>query len=257
MTTELYSPEEHLLLQAWFDDSGITSEIDRLLIERGFVHDCNPYTRLDAAVGAIALVAIQMQSPSRGPRRPGEPEIRDRREEPTSKPQRSQSHQHLFTADWSAGTNGPSWQTTYLLCWLPEFERYIVACAMHSSAPFGYRSFALGKFGPLVGRQEALKTVLIADWRAHATVCDRGPWTRIVSSGLVPEVEALSWREEAWRRRTARLVTSQSPFREKLSEPIPAKPPNDPLFRRVFVVGICRPSTSLPSEVTDTPPDVG
>ena len=101
MTTDLHSPDERVLLQAWFSGSGISCEIDQILTERGFDRRCNFYTRRDAAVGAIAVSDIQKRLPNCGIGRSDGTYTMTRTIRPTSKRQVSRLPRHLFTMNWA------------------------------------------------------------------------------------------------------------------------------------------------------------
>ena len=66
MTIEIFSADERTLLEAWFHSAPINGHLDTLLRAAGFDHDCEPYTRLDAWVGAFAVAEIQGQLPNCG-----------------------------------------------------------------------------------------------------------------------------------------------------------------------------------------------
>ena len=60
MSTDIYSPSETALLEAWFEGRTLSIEDEELLQSQGFDHDpCEAYTRLDAWVGAFAVRDIQ------------------------------------------------------------------------------------------------------------------------------------------------------------------------------------------------------
>ena len=67
MLTEIYTPDEQALLEAWFNGKSLALEQEELLADQGFDHDsCAAYTRLDAWVGAFAVRDIQERLPNCG-----------------------------------------------------------------------------------------------------------------------------------------------------------------------------------------------
>jgi hypothetical protein len=62
----------------------------------------------------------------------------------------------------------------------------------------GYCDFALGTVGPDDDWREAVKQILLDDWRFQFSEWDQGPWAYVWRPGLVTTDEAMAWRREAW-----------------------------------------------------------
>ena len=197
MTSSIYSPDEQALIEAWLRSDGIDGQIDNLLIAAGFEANCDPYTRLDAWVGAFAVAEIQSRLPNCGIcREDGVILTRKFREVPDRKV--TGMIRHLFTINWADSAPGISWPVAYNLVWLPGFDRFVVTASADGTDMFGYCDFALGHFGADEDWRQAAKEILQGDWRGAYESWDQAPWAYLFDSGVVPEAEAMAWRAEAW-----------------------------------------------------------
>jgi len=186
MSNEIYMPDEQALLEAWFDGKSLTIAQEELLAEQGFDHECQPYTRLDAWVGAFAVRDIQQRLPNCGICREDgvlltRPIQRNRRSKKVAGAVR-----FLFRINWADSGPGFSWPADYHLVWLPGFERWVLTYSADSPDAMGYCDFALGWVGP----QD--------DWRAQFNGWEQSPWAYVWLAGLVSEEQAMAWRHEAW-----------------------------------------------------------
>jgi hypothetical protein len=199
MANEIYAPDERRLLEAWFDGKALSSEDENLLATWGFDHDpCEAYTRLDAWVGAFAVRDIQERLPNCGIcRNDGvvltRPIHRDRRSKKVASAVR-----FLFGINWADTAPGLSWPADYHLVWLPGFDRWVLAYSADSTDAFGYCDFALGAIGPDEDWREAVRRLLVNDWRFQFSEWDQSPWAYVWRAGLVRTDEAMAWRREAW-----------------------------------------------------------
>jgi hypothetical protein len=198
MNKDLYTADERRLLEAWFEDRALSIEDEALLAEQGFDHDCQPYTRLDAWVGAFAVRDIQERLPNCGICRE-DGVILTR---PIQKNRRSKkvagAVRFLFRINWADSAPGLSWPADYHLVWLPGFERWVLTYSADSPDAMGYCDFALGAFGPDADWRETVREILVNDWRAQFDGWNQGPWAYVWGEGLVKEEEAMAWRAEAW-----------------------------------------------------------
>jgi hypothetical protein len=199
MTTDIYTPEDRLLLQAWLDNADTSEDIEEILVNRGFDRESCHYTRLDAAVGSIVVQDIQTRLPNCGVGRSDGSYTTTRKIRPKSRRQVTQLPRHLFTMNWADSAPGLSWPAAYHLCWLPGFDRFVLAYSADSPDVFGYCDFALGYFGPDADWRESVKEILIEDWRTQWNEWDQTPWAYVLVAGTVSEAEALAWRNKAWR----------------------------------------------------------
>ena len=164
--TEIYTPEERRLLEAWFEGKSLSLEDEGLLAEWGFDHDaCEAYTRLDAWVGAFAVRDIQERLPNCGICRE-DGVILTR---PIEKKRRSKkvafAVRFLFRINWANSGPGFSWPADYHLVWLPGFDRWVLTYSADSPDAMGYCDFALGAFGAeQAWRKEA--------WEGHEDVAE-------------------------------------------------------------------------------------
>jgi len=199
MTKDMYSAEERRLLEAWFEGKQPSFEDEELLEEWGFDHDpCEPYTRLDAWLGAFAVRDIQERLPNCGICRE-DGVILTR---PIEKKRRSKkvafAVRFLFRINWANSGPGFSWPADYHLIWLPGFERWVLTYSADSPDAMGYCDFALGAFGAEADWRQSVKEILVADWRLQYGEWEQTPWQELWGHGLVTEEEALAWRKEAW-----------------------------------------------------------
>jgi hypothetical protein len=255
MTPDSFLPDEHQLLRAWFNRSRITPKIDQILLDSGFDQYCEPYTRLSAAIGAIVVRDIQRQLPNFGVGLPDGGIALTRKIRPTPAQSARLTPQHLFTVNWADTAPGISWPVAYHACWLPTFGRFVVTSSADSPEAFGYCDFALGHFGHDDDWRESVKAILVADWQAQAEKRGQGPWAYVFEAGVLPEDTANAWKEEVWSGpcKAGSLADAILAFAAARSghdhpsggntgvDAIPPKPKDDPLFRRVFVVGIAFP----------------
>jgi len=198
--TDVYSTEEHRLLEAWFAGKSILFEDEELLAEWGFDHDpCSAYTRLDAWVGAFAVRDIQERLPNCGIcREDGVVLTR-----PIQKNRRSKkvagAVRFLFRINWADTAPGFSWPADYHLIWLLGFERWVLTYSADSPDAMGYCDFALGWVGPDEDWRESVREILVEDWRFQFNEWDQTPWAYVWDPGLVSVEEAMAWRKEAWQ----------------------------------------------------------
>ena len=101
----IYAPEERHLLEAWLRSAPIDGEIDSYLNANAFDHDCEPYSRLDAWVGAFAVAEIQKRLPNCGICR-SDGVVLTRKYRPTSKRKATGLPRHLFTINWADSAPG-------------------------------------------------------------------------------------------------------------------------------------------------------
>lgn len=203
MTTlkdDLYSADERRLLDAWFSGAALSPDEERLLREQGFDHECcGAYTHLDAWVGAFAVKDIQERLPNCGISwSDGSIELTRpiRRERPRKVTGLSR---FLFRINWADSGPGISWPADYHLVWLPGYERFVLTYSADSPEAMGYCDFALGSVGPDEDWREAVRQMLVKDWRQQFNAWDQWPWAQLWSTGVVTEEEAFAWRTEAWR----------------------------------------------------------
>jgi hypothetical protein len=255
MTPDSFLPDEHQLLRAWFNRSRITPKIDQILLDSGFDQYCEPYTRLSAAIGAIVVRDIQPQLPNFGVGLPDGGIALARKIRPTPAQSARLTPQHLFTVNWADTAPGISWPVAYHACWLPAFGRFVVTSSADSPEAFGYCDFALGHFGLNDDWRQSVRAILVADWREQSEKCSQGPWGYVFEAGVLSADMANAWKEEVWSEpcKAGSLGDAVLAFaaaragRDHLSggnagiDAIPPKPKDDPLFRRVFVVGLSFP----------------
>jgi len=199
MRNDIYSAEEQLLLNAWFEGKALSTEQEQWLEAQGFDHDpCEAYTRLDAWVGAFAVRDIQERLPNTGICR-NEGVVLTR---PIQKNRRSGkvagAVRFLFGINWADSGPGFSWPADYHLIWLPGFDRWVLTYSADSPDAMGYCDFALGRVGPEEEWRASVREILVADWRFQYSEWDQAPWAYLWRTGMVPEEEALQWRAEAW-----------------------------------------------------------
>jgi len=197
MTISVFSPDEQLLLDAWFRSAPIDERIDRLLCVSDFEHDCEPYTRLAAWVGAFAVSEVQERLPNWTAvtdagfvhNRP----IRDVEDRTVTGLAR-----HLLTINWADSGPGFSWPVAYTLVWIPVFERYVVTASADGPDAFGYADFALGSFDAAADWRMKAKEIIAGDWRMQSDTYGQAPWIYLFDSGAISDAEALDWRSEVW-----------------------------------------------------------
>ena len=200
MAEDIYSPDERRLLEAWFDGRSLSPADADLLAAWGFDHDpCEAYTRLDAWVGAFAVKDIQERLPNCGICRDDgviltRPIVKGRRSKRVAGAVR-----FLFEINWADSAPGFSWPADYHLVWLPGFDRWILSYSADSPDAMGYCDFALGWAGPDDDWREAVKQILMDDWRFQFNEWNQGPWAYVWRPGLITDEEAMAWRAEAWR----------------------------------------------------------
>jgi hypothetical protein len=171
----------------------LSSEDENLLEEWGFDHDpCEAYTRLDAWVGAFAVRDIQERLPNCGISRDHgvvltRPIVKNRRSKRVASAVR-----FLFGINWADSAPGLSWPADYHLTWLPGFDRWVLTYSADSPDAMGYCDFALGAFGADDDWREAVREILVADWRFQFAEWDQAPWAYVWRPGLVTEREALA-----------------------------------------------------------------
>jgi len=164
--TDVYSPDERRLLETWFGGKSLSLEDKGLLEEWGFDHDpCEAYTRLDAWVGAFAVRDIQERLPNCGICREDgvvltRPIHKDRRSKKVAGAVR-----FLFRINWADTAPGFSWPADYYLVWMAGFDRWILTYSADSPDAMGYCDFALGWVGPEEDWREAVRQILVEDWR--------------------------------------------------------------------------------------------
>jgi hypothetical protein len=199
MSNDTYTIEERRLLEVWFEGKSLSIEDEDLLAEWGFDHDpCEAYTRLDAWVGAFAVRDIQERLPNTGICRDDgviltRPIVKNRRSKRVASAVR-----FLFQINWADSAPGFSWPADYHLIWLPEFERWVLTYSADSPDAMGYCDFALGAFGADDDWREAVREILVADWRFQFNEWNQSPWAYVWRPGLVSEEEAMAWRRLAW-----------------------------------------------------------
>jgi hypothetical protein len=197
MTIDVFSADEQELLEAWFRSAPIDEHLDGLLTAAGFACDCEPYTRLDAWVGAFAVAEIQEQLPNCG--------ICDGRGVTLTRTYREVEDRtvtgltrHLFTINWANSAPGVSWPVAYTLVWIPVFDEFVVVASADGTDAFGYADFALGHF-PAGGDWIAqVKDIVVRDWQAALAGWDQAAWEHLFGSGAVPEEVSMAWRREVW-----------------------------------------------------------
>lgn len=197
MTISIFVPNEQALLDAWFRSAPIDGRLDELLKADGFEDECDPYTRLDAWVGAFAVAEIQARLPNAGicsgPQVTLTRTLREVKERTVSGLTR-----HLFTINWADSAPGISWPVAYTLVWVPLFDHFVVAASADGGDAFGYPDFAIGRFPARGSWLEAVKDIIVRDWRAQYDGWNQAPWAYLFDTDNVSEADALKWRAEAW-----------------------------------------------------------
>lgn len=199
MSADLYSPNEQALLEAWFAGRQPTLAQETWLAQQGFEDQpCEPYTRLDAWVGAFAVRDIQERLPNTGIVSEDSviltrPINRNRRSKKVAGAAR-----FLFQINWADTAPGYSWPVDFHLVWLPEFDRWLLIDSADSPDARGYCDFALGSIGPEEDWRAAVRGILVDDWRYQFNQWDQAPWAYVWRPGLVTTDEAMAWRAEAW-----------------------------------------------------------
>ena len=83
--------------------------------------------------------------------------------------------------------------------WLPGYERFVLTYSADGAEAMGYCDFALGSVGPDEDWREAVRQILVSNWRAQFDGWGQSPWVQLWGTGLVTDEEAFAWRAEAWR----------------------------------------------------------
>ena len=195
---DIFTSDERILLDAWFCELPVEGRVEKLLRAAGFDRDCDPYTRLDAWVGAFAVAEIQARLPNAGIcSGTGVTLTRQFREVEERKV--SGLARHLFTINWADSAPGISWPVAYTLVWIPVFDQFVVVASADGEDAFGYADFALGRF-PAGGDWVAqVKDIVVRDWRAARDGWNQSAWAYLFDSGAIPEEVTMAWRREVWK----------------------------------------------------------
>lgn len=199
---DLFTPEEHRILSAWFDVHPPGSS--RHLSIRAALDAIDARAHIEGPVddpAASAVAHILQGAPDRwlprwqasygpGLSTPVEAAI-------SESPSRDQAlrPQHLLTASWRSGHNGNPASISYYLTWVPGYDRYVVSRAVSDTRQTG--DTALGYFGIDVPLLEGLRELLLADW---AQLADDGVarWSAIRSTGQLTFRIIDSWADLVW-----------------------------------------------------------
>lgn len=195
---DIFTSDERILLDAWFCELPVEGRVEKLLRAAGFDRDCDPYTRLDAWVGAFAVAEIQARLPNAGIcSGTGVTLTRQFREVEERKV--SGLARHLFTINWADSAPGISWPVAYTLVWIPVFDQFVVVASADGEDAFGCADFALGRF-PAGGDWVAqVKDIVVRDWRAARDGWNQSAWAYLFDSGAIPEEVTMAWRREVWK----------------------------------------------------------
>ena len=201
MADDIYTADERLLLEAWFNGKAPTLEQEALLQNQGFDHECcEAYTLLDAWVGAFAVRDIQARLPNCGIGKSDGTYVLTRS---IDRGRRSKKvaglARFLFRINWADSGPGMSWPADYHLVWLPGFDRFVLTYSADSPDAFGYCDFALGSVGAVDDWRAVVREILVEDWRFQFNEWNQSPWAYVWGEGLIKEEEALAWRKEAWK----------------------------------------------------------
>jgi len=201
MADDIYTADERLLLEAWFNGKAPTLEQEALLQNQGFDHECcEAYTLLDAWVGAFAVRDIQARLPNCGIGKSDGSFVLTRPIDRRRRPKKVAGlARFLFRINWADSGPGMSWPADYHLVWLPGFERFVLTYSADSPDAFGYCDFALGWVQPESDWRAAVREMLVEDWRFQFNAWNQSPWAYVWGEGLIKEEEALAWRREAWK----------------------------------------------------------
>jgi hypothetical protein len=229
-TDDLFTPEEHRVLAAWFD-----------------VHPPAPARRLSLR---SALDAIHARCSGEGPRGDradaavahilqgapdrwlpgweatfGSPCAAEARPTPTESPGRHQAlrPRHLLTASWPGRHVGRPSSISYYLTWVPGYDRYVVSRAVSGTAATG--DAALGHFGTDVPRLEGLRDILVAGW-AQLAHEGAGRWSSIRSTGQLTFQLIEAWADLIWPTATGEYGTRDR-------KPLFDRPERSPATRRL------------------------
>lgn len=197
---DLYTADERRLLDAWVTGRALTPEAEDFLRDQEFYEDYGqPYTRLNAWVGAFAVKDIQARLPNCAVGwSDGRLEFtRSIRTGPSRKV--TGLSRFLLRINWADSGPGISWPADYHLVWLPGYERCVLTYSADSAEAMGYCDFALGSVGPDEDWREAARKILVKNWRDQHEGWGQAPWEQLWGTGLVTEEEAFAWRAEAWR----------------------------------------------------------
>jgi len=192
--------DERRLLDAWVTGRGFAPEDEDPLRARGFDQDYGKtYTRLNAWVGAFAVKDIQERLPNCGVNW-ADGRIELTRPIRKGRPRKVTGlSRFLFRINWADSGPGISWPADYHLVWLPGYERFVLTYSADSPDAMGYSDFALGSVGPEDDWREAVRQILVKDWRQQFNGWGQWPWAQLWGTGPVTAEEALAWRAEAWR----------------------------------------------------------
>lgn len=204
-TVDLFTPEEHAVLSAWFGSrppevaTGI--ELKDAMARLGFEREPDHYQLIDAVVAFITLEKVEKRLPGWSALLADGSLLsartyRDEQEMPERKVL-LQSRQ-LLTINWADSGPGFSWPVAYYVTWLPWYDRFVMTASADCPDAFGYCDFAIGAFGSDTPIKDAARTVICGDWRDQWRVGEQDRWAYVLDSGLISHEEANAWREEVW-----------------------------------------------------------
>jgi hypothetical protein len=226
-STDLFTPEELLVLNKWFgiklsraeelalwsrrvvpptersdeedeEDYVPLFPIDRILDEWEIPQEIAEYRRIDVAVAQILLERVQDRLPQWAAvtndgiqlARP----ILDRR----AHRKVELSPRHLLTINWADSGPGFSWPVAYYAVYVPGFDQTVVTASGDSPETFGACDVALSHFGPEETLLQGSGAIIRWDWSNQRIECEQQRWQYLFAAGLVSEAEANAWADEVW-----------------------------------------------------------
>lgn len=191
------SPDEQVVLDAYFDEANVDTQKLREACERFELPRWLNCSVLEALVGRILVENVQERLPQWASFRDGRADFGRKYHKRLKGKSLEFLPQHLFTINWGDSGPGFSWPEAYYLAYIPGRHRYVVLASQDSTDEWGCTDRAIGHFDAGEDKLLGAKRLIAARWRP-GDGSEPIPWCELLETGLVDRETAECWRREVW-----------------------------------------------------------